>query len=331
MSGFFGDGKQTTVQQGGSTPYKKSQPIIDTILKDAQRGYKQGIGSDVYTGSTVDPFSRQTEQTYNGITGVANDNMGNRGLGKNFQSIINNGGFNGRQLGALKNMQGQLNDLGKNGLSNDQDAAMANYRQLANGSYDFNANPGAQGVLDASIRDATNAANLNASAAGRYGSGTHEGVLASKIGDLSNTFRYGDYNNWLGRHDAANAGMASLGQQGVQNRQGLASGVFNAGQAGIGNMNAAYQGMMQPYQSKLGVGAAYDDLGNRQMQDQLRIFDAQNNAPLKNMQNYLGLAGLNGQFNQTQTTTQAPGPNPWLQGLGVASTAVGLGGGLGLW
>lgn len=312
-----GSSENKTTTQGTSQPYKQSQPLLNTILGDASRAYSQGIGSQPYTGSTVVPFSQQTMQAQKGIMQSANQNAnGANGLNANAQDIIKGGGFNNYQRGALNNMQGQLSQLGGNGLSNAQDDALSNYRTLANGNYNPNANPGSQGVLDAALRDQSNAVNLNAAAAGRYGSGVHEGVLAQKAGDLSNSFRYNDFNNWLGRKDAANAGMASLGQQGVQNRQGLSSSIFNAGQAGLGNMTSAYQAQQMPYQAMAGVGSQMEDLGTRSMNDRLRIWNETQNAPLKNFQNYLGIAGLNGQFNNTSQTTTSPGQNPFLTALG---------------
>lgn len=326
----MGSGTQTSQTVASSDPWKPAQGLLRQGMSDALRAYRQGYGSNVYTGSTVVPFSEQTSQAYGNLSRTAQRNMGNNGLQGNLQGIINRGGFSQEQAGAMNNMQRQLGQLGANGLSNAQDAAMRNYSDLANSEYDFNANPGAQGVLNKAIRDTSNAVNLNAASAGRYGSGTHEGVLGRTIGDLSSDFRYNDYNNWLGRRDAANAGMATLGQQGVQNRQGLSSSIFNAGQAGLGNMTQAYQGMQAPAQTLSGVGSAYEDLYGRQLQDKLRIFDAQNNAPWNQIGRLMQVGNMGGQYQTTNTTAQTPGPNPFLQTLGGVTTGVGLLGGLGI-
>lgn len=364
-------GTQQTTTNTTAKPYPGSVKLIDQGLQDAFKLYTQGIGNQVDTSSHVIPFSKQDTQAYGNLTDIANQNSGSKGLQGNLQGIINNGGFNDYQSGALGNMQRQLGSLGSNGLSNpqdnvlnrfqnqlrglgnnglsdSQDQALQNYRQLANSDYSLGANPGAKGVLNSAIRDTTDAVNLNAAASGRYGSGTHEGVLAQKVGDLSNDFRYNDYNNWLGRHDAANQNMAALGQQGlgniqgfggainalgqqgVQNRQGLSSSLFNAGQAGLGNMTQAYQGMQAPEQTRLGVGAAYDQKYADMINDRSRIFQAQQSAPWDSISRLLGVAGLNGQYKDTSGVTVSPGPNPFLQGLGGVSTGVGLLGQLGL-
>jgi hypothetical protein len=364
-------GTQQTTTNTTSKPYPGSTKLIDQGLADAYKLYTSGLGSQVDTSSHVIPFSKQDTQAYGNLTGIANANSGAKGLQGNLQDIINNGGFNGYQSGALGNMQQQLKGLGHNGLTDGQDGVLnrfqnqlqrlggngltgaqdrvlQNYQQLANSSYNPNANPGAKGVLNASIRDATDAVNLNAASAGRYGSGVHEGVLAQKIGDLSSNFRYNDFNNWLGRHDAANQNAASLsqqglgnvqgfggainalGQQGFQNRQGLSSSLFNAGQAGLGNMTNAYQGLQAPEQTRLGVGQADDQKYADLINDRTRIFNAQQNAPWEAIQKLIGVAGLNGQYKDTSGVTVAPGPNPFLQGLGGISTGVGLLGQLGI-
>jgi hypothetical protein len=366
MGNLFGGGTQQTTSV--SEPPAAFKPLLNQIGTDALKFYKDGSGSGIYTGSTVIPFSQQTTQGMNGVTNLANKNiMGQNGLDSNLQHIIRQGGFNDYQQGSLNSLQNMLGRLGPNGLTNSQDSvlgkfqntlgglgpngltnaqdnALQNYRQLANSDYSLNANPGAKGVLDASIRDATNAVNLNAAAAGRYGSGVHEGVLAQKIGDLSNNFRYNDYNNWLGRRDAANQNMAglseqglgniqnmgqginALAQQGVGNNQSLSGTLFNAGQSGLANMTNAYQGQQLPYNDLFKVGAMNEDLANREMQDKLRIWDAKNNQPWAQLQRLTG--ALAGGDPYKSTTTTAPGPNPFLQtlgGLGFANTLLGSG------
>lgn len=326
MNGGTQETQGTTV----SKPYPGVKPLLDKGFKDALKAYEGGYGSRIYTGSTVVPDSLQSQAGYGGIMDVANRNDGGRGsLNNNLQRIIGNGGFNGYQSNALQGLQGQLGRLGNNGLTGAQDDALKNYQSLAGSSYDPNANPGAQGVLDAAIRDATDSVNLNASAAGRYGSGTHEGVLGKTIGDLSSNFRYNDFNNWLGRRDTANQNMASLGQQGFSNIQTGQGNLFNAAQAGLGNLNTAYQGLKSPYQDMLGVGAHNEDLYKRTMDDKLRIFNSQNQQPWDQISRLLAAASGAGQYATNNTTTTAPGPNPFLQTLGGISSGVGILGGLG--
>jgi hypothetical protein len=317
----MGAGTQTTVSQSDPQPWGPSQKFLKTILGDAQKAYQKG--PYVYQGSTVTPMSNQTQDAYSGIMDMAKYNANNpNGMNSQLQNIIGNGGFNNQQLGAMNGMQNDLRRYGANGLNKPQDQALQNYRETANGNYDRNANPGYGAVRQNTLNDVADMTNLNAAAAGRYGSGMHEGVLSRELGKTASNMDMNDYNNWLGRRDAANQGMASLGTQGASQRSGLQGSLFNAAQAGQTNMQSAYQGMKAPYTDMAGVGSAYEDLATRIKNDELRKFDAQN--PMNFLQQYMSLAGMNGQLNSNTTTTQAPGPNPFLTALGVAGTGLSL-------
>jgi hypothetical protein len=390
MASWLGGSTQTTTQS--SEPWKPSQGLLKLGLKDAKKLYEDGVGGDVYTGSTVIPWSNQTMQGMNGLESLANRNSGGNGLSGSLQDILNNGGFNSQQLDAMRgltsagqrndalyrslgsngltgiqdkalsglqgnmnslnsymrslgsnglssaqdaamggfrggisdlnaltkqlgangltkdqdavmrNLQGTRNSvnsltrqlgsngltntqdkalqglqsgrnnissllkqLGSNGLSSDQDIALKNYRNTATSNFDYS--PDFQSVLDASLSDARNGVNANAAAAGRYGSGVAQGVMADRLGRVSNDARLGEYRDWQNRKDAATGNlanlaqtglgnrtnalqlgqsfdttMAGLGQQGLQNRQSnvqLTHGINNSisalGQQGIGN------------------------------------------------------------------------------------------------
>lgn len=283
-------GSQETKTQSVAKPYPGSRPLINTVLRDAGRAYNQGMGSQPYTGSTVIPMSRQTERSYSGIMGVANKNA------------------NGP-----KGLTNNLQDIIKQGGFNDnQMDALAGFRRTANSHYNPNANPGYQSVRQNVLDDTQDAVNLNAATAGRFGSGIHEGVLSRELGKTASNMDMNDFNTWLGRKDAAQGNL------------------FNAAQAGIGNMTNAYQGALQPYQSMAGVGAGYEDLAKRTKDDQLRVFNETQNAPWKQFGNLLNVANLGGQYNNSQTTSTAPGQNPFLSALGGVSVGAGLLGNLGI-
>lgn len=358
-------GTQTTKGTNVSMPYPGVRDLLDKGFKDALRAYKEGYGSNIYTGSLVVPYSDQTMQGMRGITGIANDNMGKGGLTGNLQDIINNGGFNNYQSNALDRMQGQfgrlgvnglsrpqddvlnrfqqqMDNLGGNGLSRAQDTAMRNYRDIANTDWDINATPGFKRMLNRAENDARNSVNMSASAAGRYGGAVHQGEVAREVGDVADRMMGQNYYQHLNRQDAANNNMANLGQQGlgniqgfgqnisalgqqgIGNVQGLAGNIFNAGQAGLGNMTNAYTGMKAPYTDMMGVGSQMEDLYKRQMDDKLRIFNAQNEQPWQQLARLMSIANGGTPYATTNSTTTAPGPNPWLQGLGGIATLNGL-------
>jgi hypothetical protein len=280
---FFGSGQQQTTTQSNPGPWGPAKPLYKTAMRDAMSAYTQGIGGQGYTGSTVVPMSKQTTDAYGGMMKSADRNSGGNGMSGNLQGILNNGGFNGYQKDAL-----------------------GNFRDTANSSYDMNANPGFADVLKRAEDDARNQVNMTASANGRYGSGVQQGAVARETGNTAANLISNNYNQWLGRKDAAN------------------SSLFNAAQAGIGNMGAAYGALQQPQQTKLGVGSAYEDLYKRTLDDRLRIYDDAQNAPWKQIQRLQGVAGGTSGFNPSMTTSTAPGPNPLLQGLGTAATGMSL-------
>jgi hypothetical protein len=385
-----GDDNQTT-QTSTVEPYEKSKPLINRALADVMKLYNSGVGSNVYTGSTVIPYAQQTMWGMNNLQQLANANDGSSSnFMKRLQSIMNNGGFSGTQRDAIGGMQdiagdlsrhtsylaqngglrpGQVNDLkamrgatgsisdllgqlGRTGgLSTPQNDALKYYQGIAGSKFDYS--PDFQKVLDAGLQDAREGVNANASAAGRYGSGIAQGVMAKELGNLSNTARLAEYRDWQGRKDAANTNMANLGQTGVgnlsslsqlqsslgnaalgaantgtqnlQNLYGLGntlnSSLFNAGQAGLGNMGTAYQTAQLPAQTLMQLGGMNEDLAGRIKNDELRIFDAKNASPWDQIGRLMQVANLGGAYKTSSTTSQQPGQNPFMNALGI-----GLGG-----
>lgn len=273
-----GGSKQTTTQT--SSPWSGAQPALTQAIGGAQNLYNSGVGSQVYTGSTVVPWSSQTQQAMNNIQNNANVNTGNRGLSEQYQDTIVNGGYNHAQREALYNT-----------------------RNLANSQ--FSVSPELQKVLDAQASKVSDAVNLNASAAGRYGSGANQTLLAKNVGDLANQTIYNDYTNFLGRRDAAN------------------SNLFNMGQQGFNNLGAAYTGINAPNQDLMNIGAMNEDLATRYKNDELRIFNEAQNKPWEQLGRLNAIATGAGSMGGT-TTESKPGPNPFLTAVGYGNTGLGL-------
>jgi hypothetical protein len=270
-------GSSKTTTSSNSAPWKEAQPALKQGIGAAQSLYNSGTGAQVYGDSTVVPWDSKTIQGQNAITSSANANLGGNGLSGQLQGVINNGGYNAGQLEALNNT-----------------------RAVANGSFNINEDPGFQQVVD----QATNSVNGNASAAGRYGSGTNQQLLGSTIGDLGAR----QFQNWQTRKDAAN------------------SNLFNMGGQGFNQLGQAYSGMQAPAQSLMQVGAMNEDLATRQMNDKLRIFNEQQNKPWENLSRLQAIASGAGQLGGSQTQSQ-PGQNPFLTALGYGATGAGLLGG----
>lgn len=172
-------GSSKTTTQSNSEPWKAAQPALKTGINAAQGLYNSGVGSQVYTDSTVVPWDQKTVQGQNAITDSANANIGGNGLSGQLQGVINNGGYNAGQLEALNNT-----------------------RSVANGSFDINSDPGFQQVADL----ARNSVNAGASGAGRYGSGIHQQTMGNTIGDLGAR----QYQAFQQRKDAANSNAFNM-------------------------------------------------------------------------------------------------------------------------
>lgn len=186
------NGKQTTTAT--NTPWEPAQPVLKTGLADADALYKTGVGGQVYTGSTVIPYSNQTMAGFGEIGRNATANMGGQGLSGQYQDIINTGGFNAPQQ-----------------------QAMQGWQTAATGAFDPNANPAFQQVLKQSQDAARDYVNQGAAAAGRYGSGIHQQTMANSIGDLTSRMIGNEYQNWQNRGDAARSNLFNAGQTGMGN------------------------------------------------------------------------------------------------------------------
>lgn len=274
-----GGGSKTT-QTTNSAPWSGAQPALNTALSGAQNLYNSGVGSQVYTGSTVVPWDKQTIAGQNAITKSANANINGQGLSGQLQGVINSGGYNDAQLGALNNT-----------------------KNLANSSWSVS--PELQKIIDQTNADANTNVSLANSAGGRYGSGAGNAAIADAVSKNTNNLLYSDLNNFQTRRDAAN------------------SNLFNMGQTGFGNLGTAYTGLQAPAQDLMKVGGMNEDLATRQMNDRLRIFDAQQQRPWENLSRLNAIASGAGQLGGTQTTAQ-PGQNPWLTALGYGATGAGL-------
>lgn len=223
--------------------------------------------------------------------------------------------MNAGQNMAQANMGGQgvsgqyQNVINNGGYNQNQMDALGGIRSTANSSFNPYDNEGFGSVLRQAQQGAQNGVNASASMAGRYGSGQHQGAVARAVGDVTGGLLNQEYNNWQNRRSDAQ------------------SALFNAGQQGLGNIASAYQGMQAPLQTLGSIGAAYEDLYGRQINDRNRIFDAQNEMPWTQLARLNAVAGGAGQLGGTSSgTATQPGANPFgLLGGGLLALS-GLGG-----
>lgn len=274
--------KQTTASS--SEPWKAAQPALQQSLAGAQGVYNNPNAFTPYMGSTVVPMTEQTQQGAEGI----------RYRADNLSKFLDNS-FN------------QVNANASNGGLNDiQRGVVGRLTQQATGAFNPNDNPGFQSVLNQALDSAGNAVNMNASAAGRYGSGTHQGVAGKTAGDIAGTLTSNEYGDWKNRRDAANSGLFNAGQQQQSN-------INNNNQALFG----AYQNTLQPYQDKIGVGGMFEDLVGRQMNDEMRKWQGMQQAPKSAVEwlNAIG-SGAGSLGGTSGTSAQGPKANPFGQAAG---------------
>ena len=161
-------------------------------------------------------------------------------------------------------------------------------------------------MLKQATDSAGQAVDLGASAAGRYGSGIHQGNVAREVGNVAGNLTNNEYNNWQNRRDAANASLFNAGQQQQNN--------INSASDALGN---AYNLALQPAQSRVGVGQMQEDLAGRTLNDQLRLWQGQQQAPKSALEWLSAIGSGAGSLGGTQSqTAQGPSASPFGQAAG---------------
>lgn len=348
----MGSSQQATTTTTNSEPWAKAQPALERGLKDAENLYASGVGSQSYTGSTVIPFSQQTQKGMATITQNADRNMGGQGLQGQYQNIIDNGGYTAPQQQAMNTLgrfgqgdanvnTGVIDTLGQRAWG--PSYTEQNLSDIASGGMLNRSDPNFERALGRASDEAANQVNMGASAFGRYGSGVHQGKVARTVGDLQANARVGQYNQERANQMAANQMLdtqrqanlntalgaaqssANIGLQNNAQRMGALQQYFNAGQQGMSNIGDAYAGMMAPARDMMGVGSMYEDLAGRLKNDELRIFNEMQNQPWNQLARLNGIASGAGQMGGSGTSTaQVPGQSPFATALGYGATGLGL-------
>jgi len=277
-------GSNTQKTQATNAPWAPAQPALQTGLNDAMALYKSGSAFKPYMGSTVVPNSVQTQNALGLQENYA------RGLTPYFENAFNHVAANVQKGGLNETQQGVVNRL----------------TGQATGAFNPNDNPGFQSVLKQATDSAGQAVDMGASAAGRYGSGIHQGNVAREVGNVAGQLTSNEYNDYKNRRDAANSSLFNAGQQQQNN--------INANTDALSN---AYNNLLTPSRTLMDVGSNYEDLAGRTLNDQLRIWQGQQSAP-KNALEWLAAIGSGaGSLGGTQNTTaQGPSSSPFGQALG---------------
>lgn len=293
----MGSKNQTSTTTTNNTPWSAAQPALKTALGGAEDIYKAGIGFTPYTGSTVAPYANQTMTGMNAIEGAAGASA--PAFAQNFANTANMVG------------QGGLNDL--------QNFAVDKLKPMASGDMLVSNNPFTDAVVNRAADRMGSQINLMASGMGRTGSGAHQGVLAREIGDMSSNAYMQDYNRERGYQQDAIGSLFNAGQQQFRNQLDGSSGLSDA-----------YKAMLSPAYSMMDVGGQYEDLQTRLMNDQMRIFNETQKAPLQAVEWLNAIGSGAGSLGGTNTGTQTiPGPSRIGSGIGGALAGYGTLGPLG--
>lgn len=266
-----GKSQPTTVTQN-TAPWGAKQPYLKDIMGQAQGQFAKG--SEYAPFQTTVPFSDQTTQALQGIQNTAQSGQG--------------GQLAGNAANSLQTLLGGNPTL----------------QATARGDF-VNSNP----YLNKQISDTGNyvsdAINSQFSAAGRTGSDAHAGVLAQKLGELSNNYRSQNY------------------QQERQNQLGAAGTIGQQQLGGIAALPGVQDAQYADF-SKLGqVGGAYEGQAQNQLQDALSRWNFQQQTPWQNLTNYANIingAG-SGQTGTSTTPSTASGVN---QGAGDLAALMGM-------
>lgn len=280
-----GNQTQTTSSEpwGPMQPYlTRAFPMIESDVLNRPKQY--------YPGSTVVPFSNQTEGALNWTEQRA---LSGSPLLRNAQGLTN-AMLGGAYLPGMPQggpMTGTQAGGGQEAL-----AGMA-MGPPSPGGYGATSATSGNPFLDATVRRAQDSVrgglDSQFATSGRYGSGAHQGALANTYGNIATDIYGGAYESERGRQ------MQALG---------MAPGLAMADYADIGML--------------ANVGAQREDMAQREMQDSVNRFNFQQDEPANRLGDYLAL--LQGGFRGTGTqTTTVSGARGGMGGLG--DTLLGLG------
>lgn len=268
-----GKSQKTTTTQTND-PWKPAQPYLKDLLGQASSQFAQG--QEYAPFATTVPFSNQTNTALQGIEAKATQGSP----------------LAGQAQSSLSDLLGGTGNYG-------------NLASTARGDF-LNANPYLNAMFSSAKGNVQDAVNSQFSQAGRTGSGSHEGVLASRLGDLAT--------NIYGQNYA----------QERQNQLGAQGTLGNLALSGIGQLPGVQEAQYSDL-NKLGqVGAAYEGQAQTQLQDALNRWNFQQETPWTNLQRYAQILGGIGGAGGTQTATSSQPNNTLGQLLGVGAGIAGL-------
>jgi len=304
-----GGGNQTTTSR--TEPYAPAEPYLQDILGEAQNIYRSGLGREFFPSSTVVPFADQTQQALNLQQAQALEQAQNSPLqaqaaqtfGQFAQSPMSS--YTGRMGTGLGSSYGGLTPQAdylsgiREGITSD---VLGSVQSQFGGMGRTGTSPMAQ---QATARGVTQA----------------YAPIAAQLGSQERGRQLSALESQMGRQFSGS--QADIGRQ----QAGMESGFGRQLQA-AGQLPGIQQGIDMRRRGAIadlgGVGSAYENLAQRQLQDQIQRFQFGQQAPMQQLQQYAGLISpIASGFPVAAQTS--PGANPLLGGLGGALGGASLG------
>lgn len=327
-------GKNTTTQNTVSEPWSAAQPYLKEALSGAQDAYKSGEGFKPYPNSTVVPFSSQTQGALNQIENIAGrGNPLGQAAQTQAQGVLNSGGMTDWQKQALGGTYDVATGNRNVTAINDNLGAYARGDYVNGGSPEFNK------ALDYQAGQLATDINRSVDMGGRSNSPYHVNSLVEGVGNLRTKATADEIARQQGLQMQA-AGM--LGQEqgaNIVNMVGAGQGINQAGNQATQNVANfsqlapnIFEQQFMPAERQASVGAQYEDLSTRQMQDQINRWQANQQEPWSQLAAYNALIGGAGQLGGTSTSSAQQPANymaPFGGALAGAQTGSMIGGSFG--
>jgi hypothetical protein len=336
---------QTTTTVNRTEPDPLTQQWRTQLYGLAQDQFNQGMPG-YFPGSTVVPFSDQTQAGLNYMQDYTS--QGAFGLPQ-AQGALNRSmsGWNPAMPFATDMAAGSTN----NPYGSTQTTAGINtLQQAANGDM-IGQNPYLASMFDSGANKIQNAVNANFSAAGRYGSGAHQGAMASGMGDLYSSIYAPAYAQerqnqlgaagQLGQFNAADLGrMGSLYDASANRRleaTGLIGDIYSTsnaqGMAAAGMLPSLYNYGLMPADTMMTAGAQYENLAGQYLNDAMTRYNYDANSGRANVSWLADMMNGLPTYGTTTGTTTQPGQrrSPLAGALGGAASGASVGANFGPW
>ncbi len=295
----------TTTNQTGNKPQSYAETNFKKASALATKTADDASAWKPYEGSTV---VDQSADTLKGLDMMRNNAQG--GVAGLPQAQSHAAGVVGKG-GVDRGLTGQYGGLSSGVLDDYASGDMLN-----------KGNPYLMKALEKGADQVSQRVNESAAGAGRYGSGTHQGVLADSIGSMYSNALANDYQQGVGNMMAARQMQkGNLDSQIGAEMQGdqLALGA-GQGMAGL------YQAGMMPAQTYGQIGSAVEGHQGLQLQDTIDKYYANRDIP-KNQAEWLNaIAAGSGSFGSKTETAQIPvqQQSPWQTAAGIGMMSAGF-------